>query len=143
MPAPSNTFEFTSGMKINLKSGESIHFLNTAYGTSFAVSEDASANYTPNKTGVGGSTVAGSFTSYAPSDQGAAFSAPAQVLTAGTDNLMNQIKVENNYQSTALTGVLIDNLPYVLIVALALGVGVAYVVVKSRSRKVRTQVLGE
>ncbi len=46
----------------------------------------------------------------------------------------NQVLVDNYYPETSLTGIITNNLPYLLIVVLALGGAIAYVAVKSRRR---------
>ncbi len=50
-------------------------------------------------------------------------------------DMTNQILVNNYYPETPLSGLVIDNLPYLMIIVLALGGGAAYVAVKVRSRR--------
>ena len=146
-------------MTVNLKSGQHLHFLNTDFGTEFSASEEPGDNYIANgKANTGASTVAGGEPIYyalgtqagqswdlttetnvqdLTMDDGFNATSHMQVMVqtaGGTTPRTNQILVDNDYPETSLTGIIANNLPYILIVVLALGGGAAYLAVKSRRR---------
>jgi hypothetical protein len=167
---PAGAFLLTSTDAFLLRDGQHLHILNAPYGTTFSAGEAAIDNYVPNgdPAKVGQSTVAGTALSYAvnASDKvDTAWSSVSeattaawtvdngftanhmQIMTQGADaaTTTNQILVDNYYDSSnnPLTGIVINNLPYIVIVVLALGGAVTYVVVKSRSRKIHTVSAGK
>ena len=106
----------------DLADGGAIIFSKLPAGTTFTVSEDQDDAYKSKITGF----VATPDTDYVEGDREDI--AGQTVVAAG-----NEVSIENNREDVIPTGVLINNLPYVVLVLVAM-MGVAYISLKKRAR---------
>jgi len=134
----------TSGTQFtySLQDGQKLVFVDTPVGTSYSVNETGTLGYTPSETVTYGSTPLQTNTD--AGTKGSALStdtaiAPVFGGVAYTTNLVgestNSAAFTNDYQTITPTGILINNLPFIGLILLAVGAFGAYVVVKSRKRK--------
>jgi len=120
----------TSGeTDFTLRHGQKLVFVDTPVGTRYTVNEDVAANYTPNVTvttdGVG-VNIPGTINS--PLSTGNQFAGEG----------LNSATFTNTRDSVTPTGLNLNNLPFVGLIALGIGGLVAFLVVKSRKRKYYT-----
>ncbi|MBC5648051.1 DUF7601 domain-containing protein [Christensenella tenuis] len=123
-PTHGDYFEMTSGTAatVNLKHGQSIVFSDVPYGSTYQATETPAAGYTPSiSVTTGGST---------PQAIPGASTGAQRISDAGA----NTAAYTNAYQTVTPTGVIINNLPFILILVLAAGALVVFVVIKSRKR---------
>ena len=114
---------------INLKHGQWLSFVGMPVGTTYSVTETGVADYTPSVSVVtdGGAAAVTNGT------QGTALtvgSPTAIVLGANA----NSAAFTNTYKTVTPTGIALDNLPFIMIIVLAMGVFAAFIVVRSRRR---------
>jgi hypothetical protein len=125
-------YTFTDGVAktVNLKAGEKLVFITLPVGTGWtAVDTLGSATPFSSYTATGsvnGSAITGGGTA------GVSLSTGSQIVSATASNLAAFI---NDYTSQPLTGIIINNLPYILLVLLAIAILAAYVVGRSRRRR--------
>jgi len=126
--------EVTTGdpIVIYLQHGQKLVFTNLHYGTSYIVTESADANYKASVTVVADGNALtplvnadfGQPRSTAPNDT------PAFKHVVGENE--NSASFTNLYKQIIPTGISVDNLPYILMIAVALGALAGYVIVKNR-----------
>ena len=124
----------TTPITFELKHGESISFAGLPAGTVWELTEAGTAGYTP--------TVAIVNNGVAATD-GASESDPLTITDDGTDPLVlgdvgaNSAIFTNTYQTINPTGILLNNLPYILLIVVALGGFTGYIVSKRRKQYAR------
>ena len=132
-----NYISFLSGesVKVYLKHGQSLVFIDTEVGAKYSVTESGMTNYKPSV-----AVLQGAVETVTPgSDEGVSLTALGK---AGESNILigaeeNSAEFTNTHDDTTVTptGILINNLPYIAILLLAVGALVVFVVVKSRKAK--------
>lgn len=121
-------FEVTSGVPVTvyLKHGERLSVLNAAVGTSYTVEEAAVEDYTPSvsviSNGENATQTSGSLNT--------ALSVGPKIIYIGA----NSADFTNTYKTITPTGITLTNLPFIIMIALAAGALIAFVVLKSRKR---------
>ncbi|MCL2888910.1 MAG: hypothetical protein FWE65_00635, partial [Eggerthellaceae bacterium] len=129
LPPLGGYFNFTSGVAktINLKHGQRLVFLDNPVGSTYTVSELSPTGYEP---------------SYIVTTDGTAAAKVdgtlSTTLTTGTNLIgeaLNKTAFTNNRDTITPTGITMNELPFVGLVALALGALIAFIVVKSRKNK--------
>jgi hypothetical protein len=122
-------FSITAGAAattINLKAGQRIAFVKLPVGTGYTVTETGTAGYTPSITGTAASIPAGQSPGV-----GTGLSTGAQLVTAGSD----AVAFTNTHSGPGpLTGLDIENLPYYLLIILALAALAAFIAIRARRR---------
>ncbi|MCL2654190.1 MAG: hypothetical protein FWD65_00585 [Coriobacteriia bacterium] len=124
----------TSGEEFtySLQHGQKLVFIDTPVGATFDVKELGTPSYVP-AVDVLGNDAAGTYTS--PADHHTA--AAGVALDTGAylvSESVNKADYTNNLPDITPTGLLINNLPYIGLIVLAVGAVVVYVVTKSRKR---------
>ncbi|MFV0413572.1 MAG: hypothetical protein ACK5L3_09945, partial [Oscillospiraceae bacterium] len=121
-------FEVTSGapISVNLMHGQRLSFIDAAVGTTYSITEAATADYTPSVAVV----VNGATAVETPGTEGASLSIENKLVGEGA----NSAAFTNTYKTVTPTGISINNLPFYIMIALAVGAFIAFVVVKSRKR---------
>lgn len=113
---------------VKLKHGQKLVFTDVHIGAYYEAIEQGAAGYTPSvKVTVNGETpvdLAGS--------AGTSLSAGLRIIG---DQGANTAAFTNIYQSVTPTGIIIDNLPFILLLTVAVGTLVLFVVVKARKRR--------
>lgn len=110
-----------------LKHGQRLVFVDTPVGSPYVVTETQDNYITTVIVKTAGSA----------EDLHAVLTTSSQLVGDGAKNTeANSAAFTNNRESVSMTGVLINNLPFVGLIALALGALVAYVVVRARKSKV-------
>lgn len=122
--------EFPAGtiMTVNLKHNQKLVFTDLQIGASYDVTEQAVQNYTASY-----SYVANGTTPVAHSNTSPNTSCGFSGILIGEN--ANSAAFTNDYQTITPTGVIINNLPFVMILLLATGAFAAFVVVKSHKRR--------
>jgi hypothetical protein len=123
-----NYIEFTTGVPLTvyLKHGQKFSFTDLPVGSAFTVTESANAGYLPSyEITLNGDTPVNS-----PSDvaKGDPLSIALTRITEGKD----EVAYTNEYVSNPLTGISVENLPYVILIIVALLALASYLVIKSR-----------
>lgn len=125
--------EITAGTPIvvNLKHDQSLVFTDLTVGAEFTVEEAAEPNYvaTYMQTVNNGTPTAGN----SNTAENLACKTASALIGEGT----NSVAFTNTYRTITPTGVIVNNLPYVMILILAAGSFMAFVVVKSRKKHSR------
>jgi hypothetical protein len=119
---------FTAGAELDvyLKHGQKLVFVDMYIGGYFTVTEAANADYTP----ACKLTVNGIATDIPGSLGGALIAPETGVATLG--EAANSAAFNNAYKQVTPTGISVDNLPYLIMIALALLALTGFVVVKTR-----------
>jgi len=128
---------FPSGVAVNvqLKANQKLAFVNTHVGASFEITETGVFSYEPTATvniPAGGGSVTG--------DVGEDLTIPsglimASVLYVGEGVNTNNVVFDNFFDENPFTGITVENLPFIALIALAvIGLGI-FIVVKNRKRK--------
>ena len=121
-------FQVTSGTAetIHLKHGEKLSVHNALVGSHYDISEAASTGYTPSVdvTTNGGTPVT------TPGALNTALGVTANLVGENA----NKADYTNAYQTVTPTGISVNNLPFILMIAIAAGALVAFVAVKSRRK---------
>jgi len=123
-------FEVTTGTPINfaLKHGQSLVFVQMHYGTEYEAVESGSANYKPSAVIVEGGVTTDTLDS-------AGFNDPLSTdIRTVEDTGENSAAFTNTYELTSPTGVIVDNLAYIVLIVAALAGLVAFMAFKSRRR---------
>lgn len=127
--------EVTAGspVTIKLKHDQSIVFTDLPVGSKYVAVEAAVADYTATLV----TTIAGATISRGNTTHNAALSTGPDASTAG-DTKIGEDAVKTNFTNTfktvTPTGISIDNLPFIMLLAMAIGGFVVFVVAKSRKR---------
>ena len=119
--------QFTAGtaLTINLKHGQKLAFIDLPVGAVVDVTEQAAVSYEPAYSlTLGGGTPA---SDNASANTALGFSGK-YIGGAGA----NIAAFTNHYESTTPTGIIVDNLPYIILIAIALIAIVAYVAYRYR-----------
>jgi hypothetical protein len=118
---------------IKLKHGQKIVFTDLPIGSNYVAVETGEAYYTPKVTMVidGGAAFDRSAAEGANLSTGTASAAEAVLI--GEDP--NTASFVNTYRTITPTGILIDNLPFIVILLGAVGAFILFIVVKSRKRR--------
>jgi hypothetical protein len=121
-------FVFNSGTErtIKLKHDQQLVFVNTQVGTTYSAIETGVASYTPSVT----ITTSGSAVGPTSAGKGANLSTGTQYVGEAT----NSAAFTNTHDATTPTGVIINNLPYIGLIALAAGALALYLAAKLRCR---------
>ena len=128
-----NFIEFTSGSKgsFSLKHDQKLVFVNTPVGTSYDVEEAAATGYVPN--------VAVVYNSESPVETS---NTTADIKFGVTGEyvgeLINKADFTNERNDVTTTGLNLNDLPFIGLIALAIGSLVAFVVVKARKNRTLT-----
>lgn len=127
---PDNTTPFT----VKLKHGQKLVFTDVYVGARYEAEEQATAGYTPavSVTVNGGTPISITGT------EGAALSTndPATDANRLVGENKNAADFTNDYTATITpTGVIIDNLPFIMILLLAVGAFIGFIFVKSRKKR--------
>lgn len=117
----SKTFKAGESTDFTLTHGQSLTFENLPVGTTYTVTEDEDSNYTPSIK-VNGTAVTNS--------DGSAVKTATGVMT---DAANNTVDYTNTGKNITVTGVVMKNLPYLLLVAVGV-IGMAFVML-SKSHK--------
>jgi hypothetical protein len=122
---------FTSGTTdtVYLKGGQHLAFVNTHVGTTYSAIETGATGYTPSVT----ITTSGSAVGPNSAAAGTSLSTDIQYVGMGTNN---SAAFTNTRISGTPTGIVIDNLPYIGLIALAAG-GLAIFLAMKRRRRSR------
>ena len=127
-PVNGNYINFPSGtaVTVNLKHGQSLAFIDNEVGSSYVANEAAAASYTPTASIIvnGGTPIALS------SGEGTSLSTASRLIGENA----NSAAFTNTYKNVTPTGIALNNLPFIMIIVLALGAFAAFIVVKSRKR---------
>ncbi len=124
-----NYIEVTSGVPIvvSLKDGERLSFVDMAVGTSYTVMEQANVSYTPSAVVVVNGATPQTLTGSANS-----------ALTVG-ENLIgestNTVDFTNTSTTVAPTGITLNQVPFIVMIGLAVAALGCYVWVKTRKRE--------
>jgi len=112
--------------EFSLKHGQRLVFVDTPVGTAYTVAEDGAAGYTPSfiitRNGAAGSPVTGEL---------------GQPLGTGdrlVGELANSAAFTNSRSSVVPTGVNLNNLPFIGLIALPLGALCGFIILKTRRR---------
>ena len=119
---------------VNLKHGQWLSFIGMPVGAIYNVTEAAAVDYTPSyvltRDATPGTAVVGT------ENSALSISPPTRYITEGFDaGAPDKAAYTNAYKTVTPTGISVDNLPYYVIVVLALGALVGFVVFKSRRRE--------
>ena len=116
---------FNSGVTqtVALAHGEKLIFLDMHVGASFLVTEDVAINYTPGYQLDG--TAGPAYTT------GATYGMTASAYLREAGDI---IAFTNTYSAVGPTGILVDNLPFIALIAVAILALTAYIVFKSRRK---------
>ncbi len=118
-------------IEVNLKHDQSLVFTDLTVGAEFTVEEAAVPYYVATymqKVNNGNPTAGNSNTA-----EDSACKTDSALIGEGT----NSVEFTNTYRTITPTGVIVNNLPYVMILILAAGSFMAFVVVKSRKKHSR------
>ncbi len=125
--------EITAGttIAVNLKHNQKLVFTDLTVGAAFTVEEDAVPNYVATylQTVNNGTPTAGNSNTV----ENLACKTTSALIGEGT----NRVAFTNNYRTITPTGVIVNNLPFVMILILAAGSFIAFVLVKSRKKHSR------
>ena len=124
--------EITPGapITIKLKHNQKLAFTDMIVGVEFTVEETGTPHYTASYI----QTVDNAAT---PDEDTAAEGASLKTNSALIGEDLNKVDFTNLYREITPTGVIVNNLPYVMILILAAGSFMAFVVVKSRKKRSR------
>ncbi|MDR1271710.1 MAG: hypothetical protein LBK04_01775 [Clostridiales Family XIII bacterium] len=131
------TFESGTAKAVAIRPGQRLIFANLPVGTSYAASQTAPANYVLNAAVTYGSnepvssenTVSANTVSTSGSD----FDSVAKRV-GNSSSAVSNVVFTNKYDISAPTGIAMDNLPYILLILLALTALAAYVAGRLRRK---------
>lgn len=123
-------FTVTSGTQtsVMLKHGEKLVFTDVHIGATYVANEQGAVGYTPSAI----VTVNGGTPENLSGSLGSSLSTNSRIIG---DQGANTAAFTNIYQSVTPTGIIIDNLPFILLLTVAVGALVLFVVVKARKRR--------
>lgn len=135
---PSNEVEYTTNpITIHLKHGEKINFKNLPVGSTYQVVETISKGYEPSAivTGRGTNGTAmkaeEGLTDYTVTVVEDSKEITSLLVDAEKDGIKNKTTVTNTLKDPSITGVITDNLPFILMTLVA-GVGIAFLTISKR-----------
>ncbi|MBU5361850.1 hypothetical protein KQI58_12280 [Enterococcus raffinosus] len=127
----------TGSLEILLKHGETIEFTNLPVGSTYEVVETSVKNYIPSAevTGLGtsGSSDQWEATEKYTVTVGGITDLFVQAEEKSLDGIKNTTTVTNKYKLPNITGVITDNLPFILMILVA-GAGIVFLTVSKRRR---------
>ena len=131
--AAGNYIEVTAGTAatINLKHGQRLVFLDTPIGTKYVVVERAVTDYTPTAQ----VTVNGETPIAIDSGENTALSTTERLIGEST----NAVDFTNTYKMITPTGITLNNLPFLMMIVLAVGVLLIVAAVKFRKKDSRQE----
>lgn len=122
----------TQTITVSLAHNDVLEFTNLPVGSTYKVVEAYAAGYTPSATVVKNGTSDTADAAIANTDYTVAIGGDAQTFVdAGTEE--NSTTVTNTFKSPSVTGVIIDNLPFILMVVVA-GAGITFLTISKRRR---------
>lgn len=123
-------FIVTSGSTamVNLKHDEKLVFTDVHIGAAYVAVEKIATGYTPSAV----ITVNGQIPENKAGTLGSELSTDSRIIG---DQGKNAADFTNTFQSVTPTGIIIDNLPFILLLAAAAGALILFVVVKARKRR--------
>jgi len=140
------TFSTTTGLititsgtefKYSLQNGQKLVFLDTPVGTTFTANETGTPGYEPSLTyaanNTSGAAATGTTTPATPV-AGKDLSTGTLLVSEGNPT-PNKADYTNNLPDITPTGILISNLPFIIMIVVVVGALVAFIAVKSRKRK--------
>lgn len=130
--------EFTSGSNetINLKHSQNLIFIDLPIGTFYEMQEAATSNYKGKVELFQGSGSSISYTAPAANMAVSTNDATGGSEARVTNSMKNGANYTNEYTAIiAPTGIIIDNLPFILLLAVAVGTLVLFIAVKARKRR--------
>ena len=125
--------DLLSTVNFSLKDGQWLNIIDMPVGSSYKVSETGNADYAPkidiklNGTIIDLGTVSKSFGENISTD-----TSEDPVQKRYIADGINDVLVTNTHKETAMTGVAMDDLPYIALLALIVGAGVTFMVIKYR-----------
>jgi hypothetical protein len=132
------TYTFTSGAAkgIGLKAGQRLVFVNLPVGTTYYAAQEATGGYLVNLV-VKSNGDKIKETSRGVDEKGlglsiADYSGVVPIVGEGGEN---SLRFSSAYEMVTPTGVIINNLPYILLIALVFGSLAAYILVRTRRRR--------
>lgn len=124
----------TNPIKVELKHGEKITFANLPVGSTYTVLEKAAKGYTPTAEVTGRGTNGSAVNGEAGVDYTVTVGSVSNLLVeAEDDTTKNKTLVINTFKNPSVTGVITDNLPFILLVAVA-GTGIVFLTINKRRR---------
>ncbi|MCL2060156.1 MAG: DUF5979 domain-containing protein [Oscillospiraceae bacterium] len=118
--------EFSTGVEVsvNLKHNQRLAFTDLPVGTSFTVTEKASLNYLPSYF----LSINGSVPAKYPGENNKDLTVPKEYIGEAA----NSAAFVNEYEYTPTTGITVDNMPYIVMIALAMFALAGFTAVKYR-----------
>lgn len=128
-----NYITFTEGTAktVNLKAGQYLVFMECPQGTIYAAIEGAVAGYIARVDIVTGG-VAISDSNLINTTANTALSTGNRIVTGDTTSSVNTADFTNTYASTIPTGIIINNLPFIIMILAAVAMFTGYIVSKRR-----------
>ncbi|MGL9729770.1 DUF7601 domain-containing protein [Enterococcus sp. DIV0756] len=124
----------TNPINVKLKHGEKITFANLPVGSTYKVVEKGEKSYEPTAKVTGRGTNGSAVDGKAGVDYTVTVGAVNNLLVEAEDETTkNKTLVTNTFKSPSITGVITDNLPFVLMVAVA-GAGIVFLTISKRRR---------
>lgn len=117
-------------LSVSLTHGQWLAFVDMPVGSSFTVTEAATVDYTATGTLTLNGTATSMTTESDPAVANQALTVPASYLGEAA----NSAAYTNTYKSVTPTGISVDNLPYIVLIAVALLALVGFVVIKSHKK---------
>jgi hypothetical protein len=117
----SGTWADGENVTVNLKHGGQLNFPELPVGTKIEVSEAAFENYTPNYIAKHSANADKTGAVEISSNNSKAETALATAETIVVGEFGANVQYTNKYDAVTPTGIIINNLPYILLIALALG----------------------
>jgi len=121
------SFPSGTAVTVNLKHGQTLAFIDNEVGSSYVAVESAVADYTADV-----SIVVNGATAIAIANPSANTSLSTSSRLIGEN--ANTADFTNTYKTVTPMGIALNNLPFILMIVLAAGAFVAFVVVKSRKK---------
>ena len=120
---------------IYLQSGQRLSFIDMPVGATFTVKEDGVANYTSTAVlTIGGNEVTGLHVNNTAANTTLTIptvTSPLTMIYTGEGKKTNIAAITNRYADVSDTGIIVDNLPYITMIAMVLIALAAYVAFKS------------
>ncbi len=120
------TASYGTDKVVKLKAGEKILVKNCYAGSKLDLKETGTANWT--------ASYAATLNGTAQSNTNAAMGADLAITTAKLGQKTNEVTYTNTYFENAATGIIVNNLPFAMMIAIVAAAFVAIVVVNSKKR---------
>lgn len=135
-PQPVTISSLTGIANITLKHGEFITFISLPVGSTYKVVEAAAPGYTPSAVVTGAGTNGTSAVGTAGDPYTVFVGTENLILQPETNDIKNTTVVTNQYRQVYVTGVLIENLPFIMLIIVA-ALGLVYMIFSRRRRTLR------